>query len=88
MTILFIVNILFGDFMDKNEFLKAIAEILMTDVNNLQEETTLDSFSEFDSIGYLEITMLLEKELKIEINPSDIKSLKTIKDLLKLGKFA
>ncbi|MBZ7932459.1 acyl carrier protein [Campylobacter sp. RM10532] len=74
--------------MDKNEFLKAIAEILMTDVNNLQEETTLDSFSEFDSIGYLEITMLLEKELKIEINPSDIKSLKTIKDLLKLGKFA
>ncbi|HEG2604580.1 TPA: acyl carrier protein [Campylobacter jejuni] len=74
--------------MDKNEFLKAIAEILMTDVNNLQEETTLDSFSEFDSIGYLEITMLLEKELKIEINPSGIKSLKTIKDLLKLGKFA
>ncbi|MBZ7965868.1 acyl carrier protein [Campylobacter molothri] len=73
--------------MDKNEFLKVIAEILMTDVNNLQEETTLDSFSEFDSIGYLEITMLLEKELKIEINPSDIKSLKTIKDLLKLGKF-
>ncbi|MGH2266689.1 acyl carrier protein [Campylobacter taeniopygiae] len=74
--------------MDKKEFLKAIAEILMTNENNLKEETELNSFPDFDSIGYLEITMLLEKELKIEVNPSEIRSLKTIKDLLKLGKFA
>ncbi|HHP0332236.1 TPA: acyl carrier protein [Campylobacter jejuni] len=73
--------------MDKNEFLKAVAEILMTDVNSLTEETELNSFKEFDSISYLEITMLLEAKLGIEIVPSEIKALKTVKDLLKLGKF-
>ncbi|EIB36882.1 acyl carrier protein [Campylobacter jejuni] len=73
--------------MDKNEFLKAVAEILMTDANSLTEETELNSFKEFDSIGYLEITMLLEVKLGIEIVPSEIRALKTVKDLLKLGKF-
>ncbi|EJP6846736.1 acyl carrier protein, partial [Campylobacter coli] len=73
--------------MDKNEFLKAVAEILMIDANSLTEETELNSFKEFDSISYLEITMLLEAKLGIEIVPSEIKALKTVKDLLKLGKF-
>ncbi|EJL4452555.1 acyl carrier protein, partial [Campylobacter coli] len=72
---------------DKNEFLKAVAEILMIDANSLTEETELNSFKEFDSISYLEITMLLEAKLGIEIVPSEIKALKTVKDLLKLGKF-
>ena len=73
--------------MDKNEFLKAVAEILMTDANSLTEETELNSFKEFDSISYLEITVLLKAKLGIEIVPSEIKALKTVKDLLKLGKF-
>lgn len=73
--------------MDKNDFLKAVAEILMTDANGLTEETELNSFKEFDSISYLEITMLLEAKLGIEIAPSEIRALKTVKDLLKLGKF-
>ncbi|ELE7161788.1 acyl carrier protein [Campylobacter jejuni] len=73
--------------MDKNDFLKAVAEILMTDANGLTEETELNSFKEFDSISYLEITMLLEAKLGIEIVPSEIRALKTVKDLLKLGKF-
>ncbi|EIX7698799.1 acyl carrier protein, partial [Campylobacter coli] len=68
-------------------FLKAVAEILMIDANSLTEETELNSFKEFDSISYLEITMLLEAKLGIEIVPSEIKALKTVKDLLKLGKF-
>ncbi|EKK5710734.1 acyl carrier protein, partial [Campylobacter coli] len=65
----------------------AVAEILMIDANSLTEETELNSFKEFDSISYLEITMLLEAKLGIEIVPSEIKALKTVKDLLKLGKF-
>ncbi|RTI86855.1 acyl carrier protein [Campylobacter jejuni] len=73
--------------MDKNDFLKAVAEILMIDANGLTEETELNSFKEFDSISYLEITMLLEAKLGIEIAPSEIRALKTVKDLLKLGKF-
>ncbi|MBZ7963736.1 acyl carrier protein [Campylobacter sp. 2457A] len=74
--------------MDKKEFLKAIAEILMADEGGLKEETELNSFPDFDSIAFLQIAMLLEKELNIEANPSEIRSLKTVKDLLELGKFA
>ncbi|TKX28700.1 acyl carrier protein [Campylobacter estrildidarum] len=73
--------------MDKKEFLKAIAEILMTDENNLKEETELNFFSDFDSIAALEISMLYEKKLNIEVFPMEIKKKKTIKDLLELGKF-
>ncbi|MCW1323150.1 hypothetical protein OLO83_04845 [Campylobacter jejuni] len=47
--------------MDKNEFLKAVAEILMTDANSLTEEIELNSFNDFDSIAFLEITMLFQK---------------------------
>ncbi|EHN6916303.1 TPA: acyl carrier protein [Campylobacter jejuni] len=73
--------------MDKNDFLKAVAEILMTDVNSLTEEIELNSFNDFDSIAFLEITMLFQKKLNIEISPVEIRALKTVKDLLKLGKF-
>ncbi|EAK0935232.1 acyl carrier protein [Campylobacter jejuni] len=73
--------------MDKNEFLKAVAEILMTDANSLTEEIELNSFNDFDSIAFLEITMLFQKKLNIEISPVEIRALKTVKDLLKLGKF-
>lgn len=37
--------------MDKNEFLKALAEILMIDINNLKEEVGLNSFDDFDSVA-------------------------------------
>ncbi|EKG1206791.1 acyl carrier protein [Campylobacter jejuni] len=73
--------------MDKNEFLKAVAEILMIDANSLTEEIELNSFNDFDSIAFLEITMLFQKKLNIEISPVEIRALKTVKDLLKLGKF-
>ncbi|HID0752617.1 TPA: acyl carrier protein [Campylobacter jejuni] len=73
--------------MDKNDFLKAVAEILMIDANSLTEEMELNSFNDFDSIAFLEITMLFQKKLNIEISPVEIRALKTIKDLLKLGKF-
>ncbi|EAI4085021.1 acyl carrier protein [Campylobacter jejuni] len=73
--------------MDKNDFLKAVAEILMTDANSLTEEIELNSFNDFDSIAFLEITMLFQKKLNIEISPVEIRALKTVKDLLKLGKF-
>ncbi|MBX1798175.1 acyl carrier protein [Campylobacter jejuni] len=73
--------------MDKNDFLKAVAEILMTDANSLTEEIELNSFNDFDSIAFLEIAMLFQKKLNIEISPVEIRALKTVKDLLKLGKF-
>ncbi|EAJ8916782.1 TPA: acyl carrier protein [Campylobacter jejuni] len=73
--------------MDKNDFLKAVAEILMIDANSLTEEIELNSFNDFDSIAFLEITMLFQKKLNIEISPVEIRALKTVKDLLKLGKF-
>ncbi|ECL4319560.1 acyl carrier protein [Campylobacter jejuni] len=73
--------------MDKNDFLKAVAEILMIDANSLTEEIELNSFNGFDSIAFLEITILFQKKLNIEISPVEIRALKTVKDLLKLGKF-
>lgn len=73
--------------MDKNEFLKALAEILMIDINNLKEEAELNSFDDFDSVAILEISILFEKKLNIEVFPMEIKTMKKIKDLLKLGKF-
>ncbi|EOH7267025.1 phosphopantetheine-binding protein, partial [Campylobacter jejuni] len=73
--------------MDKNEFLNALAEILMIDTNDLKEEAELNSFDDFDSVAILEISILFEKNLGIEVFPIEIKKMKQIKDLLKLGKF-
>ncbi|TKX34351.1 acyl carrier protein [Campylobacter taeniopygiae] len=73
--------------MDKKEFLKAIAEILMTDEDDLKEEMELNSFSDFDSIAFLQIITLFEQELKLEIDLEAIRKLHTVKDLLKLGNF-
>ncbi|HHP0358152.1 TPA: hypothetical protein ACRZSU_000879 [Campylobacter jejuni] len=73
--------------MDKNEFLKALAEILMVDISDLKEEVELNSFDDFDSVAILEISILFEKKLDIEVFPIEIKKMKQIKDLLKLGKF-
>ncbi|EAH5043814.1 acyl carrier protein [Campylobacter coli] len=73
--------------MDKNEFLNALAEILMVDINDLKEEAELNSFDDFDSVAILEISILFEKKLDIEVFPIEIKKMKQIKDLLKLGKF-
>nr|WP_180367818.1 hypothetical protein [Campylobacter jejuni] len=47
--------------MDKNDFLKALAEILMIDVNDLKEEAKLSYFADFDNIAFLEVTMLSQK---------------------------
>ncbi|EAV9579086.1 acyl carrier protein, partial [Campylobacter coli] len=71
----------------KNEFLNALAEILMVDINDLKEEAELNSFDDFDSVAILEISILFEKKLDIEVFPIEIKKMKQIKDLLKLGKF-
>ncbi|EJW1428622.1 hypothetical protein N8V59_000355 [Campylobacter jejuni] len=73
--------------MDKNEFLNALAKILMIDINDLKEEAELNSFDDFDSVAILEISILFEKKLAIEVFPIEIKKMKQIKDLLKLGKF-
>ncbi|EJA3491610.1 hypothetical protein MWI87_001559, partial [Campylobacter coli] len=69
------------------EFLNALAEILMVDINDLKEEAELNSFDDFDSVAILEISILFEKKLDIEVFPIEIKKMKQIKDLLKLGKF-
>lgn len=47
--------------MDKNEFLKAFAEILMIDINNLKEEAELNSFDDFDSVAILKFPFFLKK---------------------------
>ncbi|ELE6039168.1 hypothetical protein RMS17_001479, partial [Campylobacter coli] len=65
----------------------ALAEILMVDINDLKEEAELNSFDDFDSVAILEISILFEKKLDIEVFPIEIKKMKQIKDLLKLGKF-
>ncbi|EID0148542.1 hypothetical protein LA125_001839, partial [Campylobacter jejuni] len=65
----------------------ALAEILMIDTNDLKEEAELNSFDDFDSVAILEISILFEKNLGIEVFPIEIKKMKQIKDLLKLGKF-
>ncbi|EHP2209157.1 hypothetical protein KOM95_001766, partial [Campylobacter coli] len=67
--------------------LNALAEILMVDINDLKEEAELNSFDDFDSVAILEISILFEKKLDIEVFPIEIKKMKQIKDLLKLGKF-
>ncbi|HBK6297448.1 TPA: hypothetical protein LM653_000085, partial [Campylobacter jejuni] len=64
-----------------------LAEILMIDTNDLKEEAELNSFDDFDSVAILEISILFEKNLGIEVFPIEIKKMKQIKDLLKLGKF-
>ncbi|EAJ4489672.1 hypothetical protein DDC22_04435 [Campylobacter coli] len=59
----------------------------MVDINDLKEEAELNSFDDFDSVAILEISILFEKKLDIEVFPIEIKKMKQIKDLLKLGKF-
>ncbi|ECR3050567.1 acyl carrier protein [Campylobacter coli] len=76
--------------MKKEEFLDNIAEILAIDdqilKNTSPELVFLNDFDDWDSIAFLEISVLFESQLKIFPNPEDIKSLATLKDLLNLGK--
>ncbi|EFP2985279.1 TPA: acyl carrier protein [Campylobacter jejuni] len=77
--------------MKKEEFLNSIAEILAVDSEILKNATPdlifLNDFDDWDSIAFLEISVLFENQLRIFLNPEDIRSLITLKDLLDLGKF-
>ncbi|WP_144667054.1 hypothetical protein [Campylobacter jejuni] len=77
--------------MKKEEFLNSIAEILAVDSQILKNAAPdlifLNDFDDWDSIAFLEISVLFENQLRIFLNPEDIRSLTTLKDLLDLGKF-
>ncbi|MBF7049336.1 acyl carrier protein [Campylobacter volucris] len=68
--------------MNKKEFLNALEEILNVPQNSLNENDKLDDFEEWDSIAYLEITVLFSKEFSIDVKPEEIKLSSTVKDLL------
>ncbi|EDP6895097.1 acyl carrier protein [Campylobacter lari] len=72
--------------MDKKKFLEAVEEILNIENGVLNENSILNAYEDWDSMAFLEITVLINKEFNIEIDPSKIKNISSVKDLLELCK--
>ncbi|EAL5741313.1 acyl carrier protein [Campylobacter lari] len=72
--------------MDKKKFLEAVEEILNIENGVLNENSILNTYEDWDSMAFLEITVLISKEFNIEIDPSKIKNISSVKDLLELCK--
>ena len=63
------------------ELIDKLSEILEEDVN---EESILDDFEEWDSLAVLQIISFFNSEYSLSVVASQIKNAKTVKDLYNL----
>lgn len=63
------------------ELIDKLSEILEEDVN---EESILDDFEEWDSLAVLQIISFFNSEYSLSVAASQIKNAKTVKDLYNL----
>jgi acyl carrier protein len=72
--------------MTKNDFYKLFAERLNISNAELNENTELDSFIEWDSYGVLDIMVMTDEVFQVSLDAKDFRAMKTIGDLMsKLG---
>ncbi|MDD2228155.1 MAG: acyl carrier protein [Candidatus Cloacimonetes bacterium] len=70
--------------METNEKIAMLEEMLEIDEGTLKEDTQLDNIAEWDSMSKLSLIVLLDDEFEVSVNGDQIRSLKSIKDILDL----
>ena len=71
--------------MDKNKEIKIIeiiSKIIKVDSKLINENSTMNHFSKWDSLAHLNIMLELEKKFKKKINTSKMSNLDSVKKIL------
>jgi len=72
--------------MTKKDFYNLFAERLNISNAELNENTELDSFKEWDSYGVLDIMVMTDEVFHVNLEAKDFRAMKTVGDLMaKLG---
>ena len=67
-----------------NEFLEFVADVMDTDVDEINMETTYKEYSKWDSLMMMTLVMELEEEYDVSISIDEIGKVHTLEDLYKL----
>lgn len=67
-----------------NEFLAFVADVMDTDVDEINMETTYKEYSKWDSLMMMTLVMELEEEYDVSISIDEIGKVHTLEDLYKL----
>lgn len=68
--------------MNTQEKMQLISEILDVDITSINENTVLNDLDEWDSMSRLSVIVMMDDEFGKTISGSDVRNLKTIKDIL------
>ena len=67
-----------------NEFLEFVADVMDTDVDEINMETAYKEYSKWDSLMMMTLVMELEEEYDVSISIDEIGKVHTLGDLYKL----
>jgi len=70
------------DVMNEQEKLALLEDMLELDEGSLKPETNLDDIEEYDSMSKLSLIVLMQDEFGVKLSSDDVKSFKTIGDIL------
>ncbi len=70
--------------MNIKEKIRVIEETLEVDLNSLNEETSLSSLEEWNSMTILSVMVMLEDDYEVFVSGTDLKNCKTVADLASL----
>ncbi len=68
--------------MNEQEKLALLEDMLELDEGSLKPETNLDDIEEYDSMSKLSLIVLMQDEFGVKLSSDDVKSFKTIGDIL------
>lgn len=68
--------------MTREELIEDIEDMLMLDEGDLNLDTELDKYEDWDSMGYLTLIALFDSKLNKKLDIETIKSFKTANDIL------
>ena len=68
--------------MTKEELIEELEDMLMLEDENLDITADLDSYEDWDSMGYLTLIALFDSKLNKKLDIETIKSFKTANDII------
>ncbi len=68
--------------MNRKEFMNALEDILMLDIDTLKESDRLADIENWDSLAHLSLLALFNTHFQKSISAQEIRSFKTVADIL------
>lgn len=66
-----------------NKVCKIIAQVCGVDVNEVNENSAIGDFPQWDSIGHLTILSTIESQMGISFEPEEMMGLEDVKDIVR-----